>query len=342
MLQLANIGQRRIISPSLVHFNCNRRCFAQISKSVLDAIPESSTCDESLWSKLRDSVNTIDHRRLVVLDDDPTGCQTVYDCNILLDYSVEGIKKQLLLDDKLFYILTNTRSMTKENAIKVTKEVVDNVHEAAGQVTYRHPLQFISRSDSTLRGHYPSEIDAISERNHPMVYDATIILPAFFEGGRVTFNDIHYVEEGDYLTPASETIFAQDQHFGFKSSNLIDWVVEKSTGSISRNNIFSIALNDIRNGGSSLVTEKLESLPVGSVVVVNVVHQHDLNTFVLGLLQAEANGCNFIYRTAASFIASRAALEPRGLLNSKYFSPNSDTNKSDDGKNTGGLIVGKY
>ena len=161
--------------------NHSRQMSGPVSVSILEALPAPSTTD-SCWPQLKDAVS-IDPRRLIVLDDDPTGCQTVYDCNVLLDYSVERICEQLKKDDKLFYILTNTRSMNETEAIQVTKDTVQNVQRAVELCSYRQHIQFISRSDSTLRGHYPAEVKAITDSLQSAV-GGTILVPAFFEGGR--------------------------------------------------------------------------------------------------------------------------------------------------------------
>ena len=145
-----------------------------VSRSILGSLPKSANTI-SLWPKLREAVS-LDPRRLIVLDDDPTGCQTVYEINVLLDYSVESIATQLELDDKLFYILTNTRSLTEEDAIKVTKQVIKNVQIATRSIGYPHHIQYISRSDSTLRGHHPAEVQAIAEALQ-VPFDNTIVMP---------------------------------------------------------------------------------------------------------------------------------------------------------------------
>ncbi len=163
-----------------------------ISKSILDALPQATNTD-SAWTELRSELQN-DPSRLIVLDDDPTGCQTVYDVNVLLDYSVESIHEQLEKDHKLFYILTNTRSMPPEQAKEVIRTVLGNIDTASAFLEYPHHRQIISRSDSTLRGHFPAETDEMKAR---LVVDKTIICPAFFEGGRVTLNDTHYVVEGE-------------------------------------------------------------------------------------------------------------------------------------------------
>ena len=293
--------------------------------AVLNSLPQylDAPSTDCLWPRLREAVK-IDPKTLVVIDDDPTGCQTVYDVNVLLDYSSLAIRKELESCSRMFYILTNTRGLPESTAVEITSRVVNNIYQAQLDLAAStgcpiRPVQIVSRSDSTLRGHYPAETQAIVSAS-PEAFDATIVCPAFFEGGRVTFGDVHYLTEGNSLVPVGETPFASDPHFGYKASNLVDWVLEKcqgrtdGVGHLDRNMVTSISLEDIRIGGIQHVADKLESLQHGSVVVVNAVHQHDLNTFVLGLMNAESNGCNFLYRTAASFVASRGGLEPKPLV----------------------------
>jgi len=62
--------------------------------------------------------------------------------------------------------------------------------------------------------------------------DAWLVIPFFIEGGRFTIDDIHYVAEGEWLTPAGQTEFARDRTFGYQASNLRHWVAEKSGGAI--------------------------------------------------------------------------------------------------------------
>ena len=111
-------------------------------------------------------------------------------------------------------------------------------------------METISRSDSTLRGHFPEEVDALADamqtRGQPC-----LIIPCFFEGGRYTVNDVHYVAEGDVLIPAARTAYAADAVFGFRHSNLKNWVEEKTKGRIRREQVTSISIEDLRLGGLS-------------------------------------------------------------------------------------------
>ena len=59
----------------------------------------------------------------MVLDDDPTGVQTVHDVSVYTDWSYESIKKGFEEDNKLFYILTNSRGFTVEQTTRAHVEI---------------------------------------------------------------------------------------------------------------------------------------------------------------------------------------------------------------------------
>jgi len=164
-----------------------------------------------------------------------------------------------------------------------------------------------------LRGHFPAEPDAIA-RGFDGV-DGMLLVPAFFEGGRFTLDDVHYVRDGDRLTPAAETEFAQDATFGFSNSNLCDWVAEKSEGRILAKDVESLSLAGIRGNGPDWVADRLRDVAKGRVVVVNAANYSDLDVVALGVVRAEAAGKRFVYRTAASFVRARAGIIGRSLLN---------------------------
>lgn len=250
-------------------------------------------------------------RKIVVLDDDPTGTQTVHDIPVLTEWSVELLRTELLNDDPVFYILTNSRSMPLPAAQALNREIGHNLMVASAQSG--RAFVVVSRSDSTLRGHYPGETDALAAAIETQV-DATLIIPFFLEGGRYTINDIHYVAEGEQLVPAAETPFARDAAFGYQHSNLCEWVAEKTGGRIPAEAVATISLDDIRLGGPGRVAEKLMTLTQGTACIINAVSMRDIQVFVVGLLQAEAQGKKFLYRTAASFVQVRAGLAARPLL----------------------------
>jgi uncharacterized protein YgbK (DUF1537 family) len=270
-------------------------------------------------------------RKVVVLDDDPTGTQTVHGIPILTEWPVETLQKELENDLPALYLLTNSRSFTLNQARSMNTKIGHNLVYAA----QRANRQFVavSRSDSTLRGHFPGEVEALAQAMGQS-FDGWIIIPFFLEGGRYTVEDIHYVDEDGWLVPAGETAYAHDSTFGYCSSNLRHWIEEKTEGRIPSGDVVSISIKDIRQGGPGHIEVRLLGITGGTICVVNAASYRDLEVFVHGLLAAEARGRRFIYRTAASFVQVRAGLFPRPLLTC------SDLDMPESG---GGLIVvGSY
>ena len=159
--------------------------------------------------------------KIIVLDDDPTGSQTVHSCLLLMQWDVETLRLGLRDEVPIFFVLTNTRALTQEKATEVTREVCRNLKLALVAENIQEFL-IVSRSDSTLRGHYPIETDAIAEELGS--FDAHFLIPAFFEGGRITRDSIHYLMIDGIPTPVHETEFAKDSVFGYHHSYLPDYV----------------------------------------------------------------------------------------------------------------------
>ena len=251
--------------------------------------------------------------KVVVLDDDPTGTQTVHGVTVVTDWSVESLARELDADDPAVFVLTNSRSLTAGDAGALGATIGRNLQEAGARSDRDYVV--VSRSDSTLRGHFPDEVDSLAVALGQEL-DGWLIVPFFLEGGRYTLDDIHYVAEGDRLVPAGETEFARDAAFEYRSSNLKDWVEEKTRGRLRSGSVASVSITDIREGGPARVAQRLGDLSGGQVCVVNAASMRDLEVFVLGLLDAERDGKRFLYRTAASFVRARLGQEARAILTS--------------------------
>jgi hypothetical protein len=57
-----------------------------------------------------------DRSKIIVLDDDPTGSQTVHSCLLLTKWDVETLKIGLMDEVAIFFILTNTRALPAKQA----------------------------------------------------------------------------------------------------------------------------------------------------------------------------------------------------------------------------------
>ena len=238
--------------------------------------------------------------KIIVLDDDPTGSQTVHSCLLLTQWDVANLQRGLHDDSPLMFVLTNTRGMGAAQAADVTREVCRNLKQAL--VGFNRPCLFVSRSDSTLRGHYPVETDVMAEELGP--FDAHFLIPAFFEGGRFTVDRVHYVRMGDKAVPAHETEFAQDSVFGYRNSDMALYVEEKTKGRIPAGEVQHFDLATVRAGSGA----RLMQLQNNACCVVDAEKQEDLNHFAEDLLRAAEQGKRFLFRSAASLLTALAKL----------------------------------
>ncbi len=244
--------------------------------------------------------------KVIVLDDDPTGSQTVHSCLLLTRWDQDTLKLGLLDASPIVFILTNTRAMTATAAAATTREVCQNLKQVL-QETGIQDVVLVSRSDSTLRGHYPVETDVIAEELGP--FDGHFLVPAFFEGGRITRDSIHYLRVGDHLTPVHETEFARDSVFGYHHSYLPDYVAEKTQNRIPADQVLRLQLADLRAG----CQEQLRQMNDNRCGVVDGEVQADLDQFAADLLTVTATGKRFLLRSAASILTSLAALPPQPI-----------------------------
>ena len=250
-------------------------------------------------------------RKIVILDDDVMGTQSVYNIAVLMDWSVDALRTELESDSRAFFVVTNARTMPESQARAVNSFIVRNLCEAARQAGV--DFSIVSRLDSTLRGHFPAEMEAI-EAALPQKPDGWIVAPLFLEGGRYTLGDTQYVADGQSLIPVGDTEFARDPAFAFASSDLRQWVEEKTAGKVPACSVASVSIEDLRLGGPPRVFDILSELPKGGVCVVNGASNRDMEVFVQGILQVEGTGKRFLFRAAASFIKALLGQSGRALL----------------------------
>lgn len=278
-------------------------------EELFDALPIARETSD-LFSQIEQAVHD-SPRKVVVLDDDPTGTQTVHGIDVLTGWEIDDLRRAFLTEAKLFFILTNSRSLETEQARVVTEQIALNLCQVARETGV--DFDVISRSDSTLRGHYPDEIDVLEQVISEQLgirFDGHLLIPAFFEGGRFTVNDIHYVLENGQLIPAAETEFAKDAVFGYRNSHMPHYIEEKTAGACAASAVICISISDLREGGPSRVTEILAQQHHAARIVVNAVNYQDMEIFVLGLLAAEQAGRRFLVRSSASYVKIRGAVKP--------------------------------
>ncbi|MBI1800640.1 MAG: hypothetical protein HY259_00055 [Chloroflexi bacterium] len=262
--------------------------------------------DDTLAEQIRIAIQT-SKRKVVVLDDDPTGPQAMGDVFVLTEWTVDALRRELAEPRPLFFVLTNTRALPVQRAIDLHVELMHSLNQAARQAGKEFSI--VSRADSTLRGHFPDELGALGS------FDAVLLVPFFLEGGRYTLYNIQWVREGPWLLPAAQTPYARDPVFGYSHSHLANWIEEKSRGRMSAAETLSLSLDMLRKQGPDSVA-RLIAQAGGRVVIANAMSYRDLEVIARGVVAAESEGYRVLVRSAASFVRVRGAAAVNLVLTS--------------------------
>lgn len=316
-----------------------------LEADVLAAYPADMEIPAGLVAGALAASNAEVPRVLVVLDDDPTGTQSVADLPVLTRWDVEDFTWAFGQDKPAVYVLTNTRSLDPAEAAARNGEVVRNALAAAGSGLR---LGFVSRSDSTLRGHYPLEPDVIAATVAAVSgekTDGVVLVPAFPDAGRLTIGGVHYMRgtgnAKGTLVPVSETEFARDASFGFSTSVMADYVAEKSQGRFPADSVIVLDLNIIRAGAAAqdpaisakAIADAIEPATDSTPIVADVVTENDFRVLALGLEEAERRGKNLLYRVGPPFVRGRIGQEIRTALTAE------EAYAGNTPSEAGGLIV---
>lgn len=279
-----------------------------------DILNSFAAPDEALIDALLKKEIEASPVKYVVLDDDPTGVQTVHDISVYTNWADEDMRSAFAEDRKLFYILTNSRGMTPDETTKIHREIISAAAKAAAESGKDY--QFISRSDSTLRGHYPLETELLRAgiEETGVTVDGEVLLPFFKEGGRFTIGNVHYVKQGDELVPAAMTEFAKDRSFGYSHSAIPEYIEEKTKGAYRAEDTVCIPLEMLRNVDVDGVTRLLMNVSGFNKICVNAVDYCDVKVFCIALYRAMAQGKHFVFRSAAGFVKCVGGISDRPLL----------------------------
>ncbi|NCG16697.1 MAG: four-carbon acid sugar kinase family protein, partial [Synechococcales cyanobacterium H12SWP_bin.12] len=238
--------------------------------------------------------------KIVVIDDDPTGSQTVHSCPLLLRWDQTALRKGLGHPSPLLFVLANTRALTPESAASRNREIVDALVLAmAAEGLQEHELLLVSRGDSTLRGHGVLEPQVLAQawEEHFAAVDATLHVPAFLEGGRTTVKGVHLL----HGEPVHTTAFARDRLFGYGTSDLAEWLEEKSAGQIAANSVVRIPLALLEAERSEDLLACLEALNANRSVVVDATHPEHLRALGVAIRRLQGRK-RFLFRSAASLL----------------------------------------
>ena len=248
--------------------------------------------------------------KVVAIDDDPTGSQTVHGCPLLLRWDVPTLRRGLRHPSPLLFLLADTRSLGPESAAQRNREIASNLDRALrAEGMQRWDVLLVSRGDSTLRGHGVLEPAVLEQTFGP--FDATFHVPAFLEGGRTTLNGVHRL----HGQPVHTTAFARDRLFGYNSSDLSLWLEQKSDGVIQAADVELIHARELDHAcgaGLSTLISRLKTLRGNRAVVVDAERQEQLQAFAASV-RALRHQKRFLFRAAASLVRQLANPGPQPL-----------------------------
>lgn len=306
------------------------------NRSVAEVFSKIPSIDTSLVHEMIEKELQNFKHKIIVLDDDPTGVQTVHGISVYTDWSMESMDKGFQEENSMFFILTNSRGFTASETTKAHQEIAANIVEAAKK--NNREFTIISRGDSTLRGHYPLETEVLKdtvEAKSDIRFDGEIILPFFKEGGRFTIDNVHYVQYDTELVPAGETEFAKDRTFGYTKSHLGEWAEEKSDGRYQAEQMTYISLESLRAMDLESIEEQLLNVENFNKVIVNAIDYVDVQIFTVALIRSINKGKHFMFRSAAALTKVMGGVSDKNLLTR-------DEMMSDDTNHGGLVIIGSH
>lgn len=255
---------------------------------------------------------TIRSPKPFVLDDDPTGTQSVHGVPVLTRWDEAALERELLDPAPACFLLANSRAMHEADAMRIARETGRLVAAVSRRTGI--PAVVVSRSDSTLRGHFPAEVIALADGlGNP---DAPILLCPFFEaGGRITEGGVHFVVDASgQRIPVGETEFARDSTFGYRASSLPEWVEERSRGAIRSDQVALVGLEEVRGSLESLQNRLRDLSGTFRVIAVDSVRGDDVRRIANAVRELEASGISMVARTAADYAAARAGISRKPIL----------------------------
>jgi len=315
--------------PDPLAFDLPREERTVLEEELLAGFPPSLVTDPGELAAIAAAPKSV----LVVIDDDPTGSQSVAEVPVLTSWEEDDFAWAFAQASPLIFVLTNSRSVDAQEAARRNRAAVVNAATVARSTG--HSLTFLSRSDSILRGHFPQETDAIE---HALVsigapaLDGIVLVPAFPSAGRITVGGVHYLREGETLVPAAQTQFARDASFAYTHSDLREYVEEKTEGRVPAGDVTVIDLTSIRTSAEA-IARIVEPAVNGAVLVADCVTDDDLRALCRGLALAESRGKVLLYRTGPAFVGARVGqVQPEPL-------DVTDALAGADERERGGLVV---
>jgi uncharacterized protein YgbK (DUF1537 family) len=250
---------------------------------------------------------------LVVLDDDPTGAQTLAGVVVLLDWSDPAALPQALGKRRSVHLLTNARAYPPDRAYDVVRDAAATARAALPEA------HIVLRGDSTLRGHVLEEYLAVRDATLPGTDPVLMLVPALPSAGRVTVQGVHLIERNGSRVPLHETEYSRDGVFAYADSRLLLWAEARSGGHFPADAGREVHLDELRGRGSEALRDAIDSLSGRgrpAAVAVDAETEDDLLVAAAGLAAAVEDGARVVVRSAPAFVGVAAGTTAEALVDS--------------------------
>jgi uncharacterized protein YgbK (DUF1537 family) len=247
---------------------------------------------------------------LVVLDDDPTGVQTLAGIRVLLEWDPARVRAALAGRPSV-HLITNTRALPAERVRPFVADATRSALEGAPDAAV------VLRGDSTLRGHLLEEYVGVRDVVAPSGRPVLLLVPALPSAGRVTVGGVHLFERDGRRTPLHETEYARDGVFAYSSARLLEWAEERSDGLFRAGAGRELHLDVLRSRGPAAVTDALLALSASdapAVLAPDAETLDDLEIVAEGYRAATAARASVIVRCAPTFAGVLAGSTAPGLV----------------------------
>lgn len=240
---------------------------------------------------------------MIVLDDDPTGTQSVAGVPVLFGWRPEQLADALAQRPAAVHLLTNSRALEPDEAYRTVYEAATAARLGAGS----SPV--VLRGDSTLRAHLLEEYLGVRDALHPGLRPPLLLIPALPAAGRITIDGVHLLERDGERVALHHTPYARDPSFAYDDARLVQWAHDRSGGHFPRSAGVEIALGEVRAGGPGAIADALMRLAARDgpcVCVPDAESPADLAIIAAGLDQAWRSGASVIVRCAPAFVGALA------------------------------------
>ena len=231
-------------------------------------------------------------QRVVVLDDDPTGVQTLSGIRVLLEWTTDRLR-ETLERARSVHVLTNSRAYPADEARAIVHSAASAAHAAAPDST------IVLRGDSTLRGHVLEEYLAVGGSRAADGYRPLFLAPALPSAGRVTIGGVQFLERDGRRLPVHLTEFARDGQFSYASSRLLEWAEERSQGLFAARDGIEVGLGSLRSIGPDAVVEAARRSCAAhspTAVALDVETDADVELVAEGFRRAIRSGSDVVLR----------------------------------------------